>query len=311
MQQRTTGRLLLSAAVFTGSLAGDASGSEDLWFYTISNGQLIRYQLDAPEASRVVGEFDLAGGWMMYSLCYAPVDDGMYGLALIEDPPGSFVYSFWQINRATAGATLIREFPSGTYEAFDFVEPLGKFVVAQASDVLTDGFASLGFDGTLEFLWATGVDSDWGGYHGGLDRFLSLDPNGSGQMVATDLGTGSVTTVGSVGFQWRDLAFNEALGGLFGIDLTAGSLLQIDTNGGAGPISSTSLGQIDGSGLFGLAIAPLPSVNPDVNGDAAVDFDDLLLLLTAWGPCASCPEDVDNDGTVGFNDLIVLLAAFE
>jgi hypothetical protein len=53
--------------------------------------------------------------------------------------------------------------------------------------------------------------------------------------------------------------------------------------------------------------------NPaDVNGDGAVGFADLLLLLGEWGSCppapAPCGADVDGNGARGFGDLIVILA---
>jgi phospholipase/lecithinase/hemolysin len=55
-----------------------------------------------------------------------------------------------------------------------------------------------------------------------------------------------------------------------------------------------------------LAPAGVPG---DVNGDWLVGFDDLLLVLSAWGPCAgACPEDLDGDGAVGFDDLLIVLA---
>ena len=49
----------------------------------------------------------------------------------------------------------------------------------------------------------------------------------------------------------------------------------------------------------------------DVDGDGDVDFQDLLLLLGAWGECGvedPCPEDLDEDGDVDFNDLLLLIA---
>jgi hypothetical protein len=50
----------------------------------------------------------------------------------------------------------------------------------------------------------------------------------------------------------------------------------------------------------------------DVDGDGAIGFGDLLLLLGEWGPCppapAPCGADVDGDGARGFGDLIVILA---
>ena len=56
--------------------------------------------------------------------------------------------------------------------------------------------------------------------------------------------------------------------------------------------------------------APIPG---DLDGDGAVDFTDLLILLSAWGPCAppcppACTGDLNDDCLVDFNDLLVLLS---
>jgi hypothetical protein len=63
-----------------------------------------------------------------------------------------------------------------------------------------------------------------------------------------------------------------------------------------------------------LTPGPFTILNPDfalegdLDRDGDVDFNDLLQLLAAWGPCGSCPEDLDDSGDVGFGDLLVLLA---
>ncbi len=48
----------------------------------------------------------------------------------------------------------------------------------------------------------------------------------------------------------------------------------------------------------------------DLNGDGVVNEQDLLLLLTAWGPCAGspCAADLDGSSAVGVPDLLILLA---
>ena len=50
----------------------------------------------------------------------------------------------------------------------------------------------------------------------------------------------------------------------------------------------------------------------DVNGDGVVNFQDILLVLGAWGDCPDppdpCPADVNDDGTVNFADVLILLA---
>jgi len=57
--------------------------------------------------------------------------------------------------------------------------------------------------------------------------------------------------------------------------------------------------------------AELPRVcEADLDGNLIVDFNDLLLMLTSWGPCAGCTADLDGDDMVGFNDLLMLLASW-
>lgn len=48
----------------------------------------------------------------------------------------------------------------------------------------------------------------------------------------------------------------------------------------------------------------------DVDGNGAVEFGDILLILGAWGPCGDCPEDIDGNGAVEFADLLLLLGAW-
>jgi hypothetical protein len=57
--------------------------------------------------------------------------------------------------------------------------------------------------------------------------------------------------------------------------------------------------------------ADAPGLTGDVNGDGAVDFADILLVLAAFGSCdpgAPCPADVDRSGDVAFGDLLLVLA---
>ena len=48
----------------------------------------------------------------------------------------------------------------------------------------------------------------------------------------------------------------------------------------------------------------------DVDGSGEVDFEDLLALLAAWGPCDGCPEDINRDGTVSFSDILLVLSSW-
>ena len=52
----------------------------------------------------------------------------------------------------------------------------------------------------------------------------------------------------------------------------------------------------------------------DIDDSGAVDFDDLLLILSEWGPYKDCPPfipaDIDEDCDVDFDDLLRVLAAW-
>lgn len=49
----------------------------------------------------------------------------------------------------------------------------------------------------------------------------------------------------------------------------------------------------------------------DLDGDGAVDVQDLFTLLSQWGPCdGECTGDLDGNGAVDVQDLFILLSAW-
>lgn len=67
-----------------------------------------------------------------------------------------------------------------------------------------------------------------------------------------------------------------------------------------------------GSGAQGTVdVLLVPATCPaDISNDEVVSFDDVLLVLSAWGDCDFCASDVNYDRTVGFDDLLGVLTAW-
>jgi len=56
-------------------------------------------------------------------------------------------------------------------------------------------------------------------------------------------------------------------------------------------------------------LRPVNSLPGDVNGDGVIGTDDLLTVISMWGPCEPpCSADLNGDGQVGTDDLLVILA---
>ena len=60
-----------------------------------------------------------------------------------------------------------------------------------------------------------------------------------------------------------------------------------------------------GGAVAALLNHPCPG---DIDGSGDTGYDDVLAVLSYWGPCSDCPEDLDGDGLVGMNDLLIVLA---
>jgi len=61
--------------------------------------------------------------------------------------------------------------------------------------------------------------------------------------------------------------------------------------------------------MQGSIVVTQPPPSPDLNGDGAVNGDDLGLLLAAWGATGG-PADLNLDGAVNGDDLGILLGAW-
>jgi hypothetical protein len=67
--------------------------------------------------------------------------------------------------------------------------------------------------------------------------------------------------------------------------------------------------QIDPADLLDIG-RTLPDCPGDLDGNGAVDVQDLVDLILSWGPCAGCAADLDGDDAVGVTDLVALILAW-
>jgi choice-of-anchor B domain-containing protein len=76
--------------------------------------------------------------------------------------------------------------------------------------------------------------------------------------------------------------------------------------------SGTVIGSDRSKGLF-IWTPTFDTGSPaDVNGDGFVGVDDLVAVISNWGPCPPpCPPDITGDGTVDVNDIVALFEAWE
>jgi choice-of-anchor B domain-containing protein len=147
------------------------------------------------------------------------------------------------------------------------------------------------------------------------EYFLRLTDSGTNDHllveISTNGGAGPWTTIADHntdgGLAWHHHEITQAQLEALGVTPSATTQVRFTANDGE-PQS------INESGLDGFTIGQLqcgPAIPGDIDGDGIVGINDLLLLLSTWGPCADCgdcPADIDNDCLVGINDLLILLA---
>lgn len=116
-----------------------------------------------------------------------------------------------------------------------------------------------------------------GHYSDGIDRDLTLGVNGT-TYQSSDGGVATVSVDGlvtSVGFGTCTIAAMKK--------------------------SFTAVAQVEVTGLPCL---------PDINEDNATNIDDLVEVITHWGPCYACRSDIDGNGVVDIDDLVRVITGW-
>lgn len=128
-------------------------------------------------------------------------------------------------------------------------------------------------------------------------------------LLVLALGTlGAISVSANDGYHmtWHTIDCGGGQSSALGYDLH-GTIGQPD----AGTMSGAGY-TLDGGFWAGGGTQPQPTCLGDLNGDAMVDVSDLLILLSAWGPCeqGNCVADTNGDTVVDVSDLLMLLGAW-
>jgi hypothetical protein len=222
-------------------------------------------------------------------------------VGLYADPDGrwSVSWNYWVNPNPEEGASMVgnSQVKNFTNDTVDFkliltsplcpVLPenslLGAFIVVSLQSN-ADGGMMTNFDG--KSIWAVMAD-------GQQARTVFDSP-----FVLSSTGTGTATLTSSFGTPFPSEPsgpFTESLGLRHQFRMTPGDTGTFQTSLYLG---SNDQNFVDCSNLPG-----------DLNGDGVVDVQDLLILISAWGPCGNpdgCPSDLDGDGVVNVVDMMLL-----
>jgi hypothetical protein len=168
------------------------------------------------------------------------------------------------------------------------------------------GFVDVSADGATWFN-VPGVEADGGmptlGYAdvGPYDVVPGSVPTVQDRPVDPTIAIGDL-----VGLTWPELlkVYAASAGGTR-IDLADAGIASIRFVRIRLPEGAAAATEID------AIVAVRPAAGPaDLNGDGAVNGDDLGILLNEWGPCSGCAADFDQNGNVDGDDLGSLLGSW-
>lgn len=163
------------------------------------------------------------------------------------------------------------------------------------------------------YLWQAGRWTDLGtvaGYnvHGGWAI------NSRTEVVGISQAT-NIPGIPSVSWIWRNGVLRDLTPLLLpgsGINPGVGPLRAINDEGQI--IGQASIGGV-GSPLSGVTVVltPVPDNAGDTNCDGLVNIDDLVNVITRWGPCphSFCSADLDHDASINLNDLVAVLTNWD
>jgi len=262
--------------------------------------------------------------------------NGTWTITLSDDAAGADVgtLSSWSVNLTTLDATPTSassvNYPSTavpvTISSTGMPTVSSTLTVSGASSFLKDLNLNMNlthsFDGDLDITLTSPIGTivtittDNGGPNDNVFAGTLFDddanpggqvPYGANNGLATDHAYADIVVA-------TPLAPEEALAAFIGEDPNGTWTLTIsdDTNGDGGSLNSWSIDIVTCDCSGG---APCPG---DIDGSSSVDVNDLLAVITTWGPCPGCPpltcpgdiSPAGGDCNIDVNDLLQVITTW-
>lgn len=297
--------------------AGDPGAAVSLLANDTQNSRLVDVDL-AGAATTPFATHTIPGN--VVGLTYHASADTVYGISNGLNPALNGIYIFDPVDGTATLAPITQSEP----HPIDLVSALAAAPNDQVLYALQTGSPTRSGLWRIDLLAGTFTQlaDDLDPFMGGLTfmpdgRLLAISADffaNTGALYEIDLGTASATML----FSSPDL---RATG--LTVDLETGALLGTFNGFGAGntifeidpATGATTPILSESAGVFNALVSvPVPASTPgDVDGNGVVDFDDLIAVLTAWGPCpvgGGCDADVTGDLVVDFDDLILVISSW-
>jgi len=250
----------------------------------------------------IIGPHHLPTGTVPFnSLTYDPVAHKIYGIGLADHGATDDEYIV-EYNLQTGQGTVLAQVgtnPVTHFEALEYDHSRGYLIASRTGIpnlIDTSDLVRMNTDGTTVLLASTGLDNDFAVYDSIRDIFYTSDSNGVGTLVRADLGTGSSSTVGNVPHEIDDAAFSSDGDVIYGCsEITNGNCYRLSLNNGGSPLQATSIGQVGGDRILGLAF--VPASVPVVTVPALTEWGLLLLILAlGWAGCLKVRRGLRTQG---------------
>ncbi len=207
---------------------------------------------------------------------------------------------------------------SAVNAAFDSTRAAGLLHVAAAGN---DGSTNISWPASHGSLLAVSALSSNGNLASfstsGIGLFCSAPGEGiwcADAVGADGFASGDTTQIDGTSFASPYVAGVAALVYSMDPSLTPDEVEQImaDTavdRGSSGYDTQYGWGFVNAQAAVEAVDVETPCVG-DIDGNNAVDVNDVLSLISAFGPCQSCDEDLDDNGAVDVNDILTLIGNY-